>query len=173
VFCLFVVCMVFSSCQKKYACNDLEQKNGFFYEKNTGVLANGQFECFEDRDANGIIHSMYISYEQGRRSGEWLRLINKDTVHHGKIYRNPAIERSVSQQYNAKYVEMEIWYEDGRRFFDLSIMIPENKLDSSQVQRIVNSDLSPFMKERKLHRVTMVLYDKQGDWTAESYMLTE
>jgi len=160
-----------SSCQKKYGCDDLVLKHGYFYEKDSGQLANGQFDCSEDSDKNGIFHQTIRNYNNGREVGEWLSIINNDTLHHGKIVAVPEIEKTISQKYDAEYIKLEIWYEGDLSFFDLSIIEAKINLDSTQIQSMVNSDLKEFMIENNVNKVAIQSLNEKEEWT--TFTLTE
>ncbi len=159
------------SCQKKYGCDDLEFRNGLKYEKGSVKLADGKFECIEDRDGQGYIHETYMNYEGGRNVGEWEYLVQNDIIHYGRIIRNNELEKTLSQNFGAKNIELDVWHEGDFNFFDLRVFEPKNILDSLQIQNIVNGELKPFILKYNVTGVTINTLNKNGEWDTKFFKL--
>ncbi|NMH87941.1 hypothetical protein [Flavivirga algicola] len=165
--------LIYNAQQKKYGCNDITYKGGYFYEIKSGNLANGVLECVEAINNDGYVYRDFAHYKNGVKVGKWLYTEGNDTLQHGEIILDTKLSRLLSQKFSAKHIGLEISHERGLIKFNLKVYEPKKVLGSIEIQNIVNTDLRGFMIVNQVNKVRIFILNSDGYWSDEDFYKLE
>ncbi len=168
---LGIISMLFLACSGNYDCGDLVHKEGFYYEKATGNLASGFFECTEIRNGGGgnTNHVTKYKYKNGLEIGKWTYHAQGQLIHRGEFIEASTVEELITSKTNAKAVQLEAWYEGDYGELNIYIISSKQALDSLTAQSIIKNNATDICKKYKLESISIIEKVNGQEWARKSF----
>jgi hypothetical protein len=162
------IASLFISCNS-YTCDDLILKEGLYYEKLSGHLANGDEECIEIRNSLGPSnHVTSYSYKNGLPTGKWSYYAQGQLIQSGEYLNNHKLEKEIKNLTKAKTIHIETWFEGNYGELNIDIYSPATPIDTVSANKLILKYTKQICANYKLSSTTFRQKIK-GNWQYLSF----
>ncbi|MAD11452.1 MAG: hypothetical protein CMC04_01855 [Flavobacteriaceae bacterium] len=112
---LILSCLLFTSVgwSKDVSMDDLVQRDGLYYEKNSDVPFTGNILWYAYKDKNII--TIKVSYKDGKREGEYLEYYENGQLRFKRNYKDGKLEGEYLIYYESGQLKKKNNYKNGKR----------------------------------------------------------
>ncbi|MER2997553.1 hypothetical protein [Pontibacter populi] len=131
---IFLVLMLLSSCSQSIEYDNIQNKDGLYFDKSTGKFLDGKFESVTLRpySRETVIKQ---EFKNGLPTGEWEEWNGDELIHHGEYIQENDLAIRIKKMTNSKRVNLNLWKEADFAMLSIELVQPAHA-DSSTLEKV-------------------------------------